>query len=58
VCREMHALQAAGQHVGGCNGMLDTAIWPAGTVAVSSNTALRPGSSHEGTKRRASEFSN
>ena len=39
-------------------GMLETAISPLGTVAVSWNVAFRPGSSQQGTKRRASEFSN
>ena len=38
--------------------MLETAISPSGTVAVSVNVAFRPGSSHEGMNRRASEFSN
>ena len=39
-------------------GMLDTAIRSAGTVTSRVKVALRFGSSQEGTKRRASEFSN
>ncbi len=39
-------------------GMLPTAICAAGSVAVSRNTLRMPGSSQQGRKRRASEFSN
>jgi hypothetical protein len=39
-------------------GMLETAVSVDGTITVSAKVALRAGSSHEGTKRRASEFSN
>ncbi len=38
--------------------MLLTAISPLGTVTSRSNVALYAGSSHDGMKRRASEFSN
>jgi hypothetical protein len=38
--------------------MLLTAIWPAGTVTSRAKVVRKAGSSHEGMKRRASEFSN
>jgi hypothetical protein len=38
--------------------MLESAIWPSGTAALTVNTAFLEGSSNTGRKRRASEGSN